>query len=1060
MKPVKLKICAIGPYAGEVPEILFDQFEERGLFLISGDTGAGKTTIFDSICYALYGETSGSYRDSKNLRSEYAEPDTESYVDFFFTHQGKEYHVRRTPEYERKKSRGEGTTLQKATAVFYEEGKTPVEGLKPVDSAVKDLLHIDRDQFKQIAMIAQGEFREMLNARTDKRTEILRTIFMTGSYKDMEFRLKSRLDGAVGDRLRTENSIVQHFGDVSAQPGSELEAELKDMQYKAETSKSAWNLQDFLAVIDSIIEADSAEQAAIKARLKEQETALDEIKAKLATAEINNGLIYKVNKLKEEKDQLAEERAEIDELRTILTRQKSAAYSVAPIYNNWVAKGNEKQQAQDKISTSEKQLGTLTDEAMAAERALQSAEDRRQEAESLKRAAEKIEEDRDSYIKRDGLRSELADLGDEKERLEAEKKSIGENEADLRSRIEGYKGSIEELASRPDDLAAASALEKELDALKSALDKILGIRAGGWIKLRSDLEEKQGLYEAARTEFDAAQDRYNSAERRYEASRAGLLAGKLVEGEKCPVCGSTHHPEPAKLSDDSIDEDELNALKTEMETRRSLKETCFVNVETARTEKDEAEKVIIEEVKASFSNPLIGAVVTTDDVNDIIRETEVRAKEIEDKLISVREERRELKKDCETLSETRDLLDKAQGEESQTLSRNKSENAEALQNAVVSIARAQASLEEISDLGYEDWESAEAGMKDAAARSEQLLGAIRTAEEKKKAADTRVAEKKAEINTLNDGLARTSGEEKELGRQLQKLLEEYRFAGTEDLRTFIVSEEEISSNEKRVNDYDNSVALNISQLKQAEKDAAGLEFADIEGIETEAGQKQEEVNATREESNTIGSRIRINADKRSTIEELAPKLESARRSSTTLKNLYDLVRGQTRNGKITLEQYVQATGFDGIIRAANRRLLPMSDGQFELYRQEDSLGKRSNTFLDLEVLDNYTGHRRPVGNLSGGESFKASLSLALGLSDTVSSNLGGVRMDALFIDEGFGSLDRKSIENAMDILLNLSGSHKLVGIISHREELMESIPQQIIVTKTRDGSTIEVDCGV
>ncbi len=161
-----------------------------------------------------------------------------------------------------------------------------------------------------------------------------------------------------------------------------------------------------------------------------------------------------------------------------------------------------------------------------------------------------------------------------------------------------------------------------------------------------------------------------------------------------------------------------------------------------------------------------------------------------------------------------------------------------------------------------------------------------------------------------------------------------------------------------------------------------------------------------------------------------------------------------------LEQYIQAAGFDGILMAANKRLYPMSDGQYELYRQEDSLGKKSNTFLDLEVLDNYTGHRRPVGNLSGGESFKASLSLALGLSDTVSSNLGGVQMDALFVDEGFGTLDRKSIDNAMDILMNLSSANKLVGIISHREELMENIPQQIKVKKAKDGSHISVETGI
>jgi exonuclease SbcC len=224
-------------------------------------------------------------------------------------------------------------------------------------------------------------------------------------------------------------------------------------------------------------------------------------------------------------------------------------------------------------------------------------------------------------------------------------------------------------------------------------------------------------------------------------------------------------------------------------------------------------------------------------------------------------------------------------------------------------------------------------------------------------------------------------------------------------------------------------------------------------------EQSELVENLRKDAGVIRYRIRTNEEKRDNITGQREKYEEACKKYSIHTRLYSLVRGQTGNGKITLEQYIQAAGFDGIIAAANRRLKPMSDGQYELYRQEDSLGKKSNTFLSLEVLDNYTGHRRPVGNLSGGESFKASLSLALGLSDTVSSNLGGIQMDALFVDEGFGTLDRKSIENAMDILLNLSGANKLVGIISHREELMENIPQQIRVKKTKNGSGIEIDTG-
>ncbi|MCM1500654.1 MAG: SMC family ATPase, partial [Clostridium sp.] len=196
MKPIKLMISAIGPYAGEVPAIEFGPFEEKGLFLISGDTGSGKTTIFDAICFALYGTTSGTYRDTKNLRSEYAADSAPSYVDFYFSHQGRKYHVWRQPSYERQKQRGSGVVLEKEKAVLYAEGQTPIEGLTQVNSVVKELLHIDEKQFKQIAMIAQGEFWDLLNAKTDQRTEILRTIFLTGGYKNIEYKLKDRMDAS------------------------------------------------------------------------------------------------------------------------------------------------------------------------------------------------------------------------------------------------------------------------------------------------------------------------------------------------------------------------------------------------------------------------------------------------------------------------------------------------------------------------------------------------------------------------------------------------------------------------------------------------------------------------------------------------------------------------------------------------------------------------------------------------------------------------------------------------------------------------------------------------
>jgi exonuclease SbcC len=273
------------------------------------------------------------------------------------------------------------------------------------------------------------------------------------------------------------------------------------------------------------------------------------------------------------------------------------------------------------------------------------------------------------------------------------------------------------------------------------------------------------------------------------------------------------------------------------------------------------------------------------------------------------------------------------------------------------------------------------------------------------------------------------------------------------------TQEDIAQIQKQVKDYDMAVEANKSLLKEAKKKTVGKKKVDLTDLKEREENLQEKYEIVNKEFNTVDGRIKNNNEAKDKINSKSAEYEAAYKKNQMYMRLYNLISGKVANGsaKITLEQYIQTSGFDGIIAAANKRLVPMSDGQFELYRKQNLESKQSKEILDLEVLDNYTGTRRPVGNISGGESFKASLSLALGLSDTVSQNLGGIQMDALFIDEGFGTLDKKSLDGTLDILMNLSGKGKLVGIISHREELFESIPQQIHVTKTKNGSTFEVE---
>ncbi len=371
-----------------------------------------------------------------------------------------------------------------------------------------------------------------------------------------------------------------------------------------------------------------------------------------------------------------------------------------------------------------------------------------------------------------------------------------------------------------------------------------------------------------------------------------------------------------------------------------------------------------------------------------------------------------------------------------------------------------AALKEYEKLVFPDLKTAREEQERAEEEAGKILRAIEDAQTARQEADTKKAKAESALGVLENTFQSQKEKAEESGKCFKKLLKAEKFVSEESFLDFLTDEETIAENERKINAYKQAVQTNIQQLKQAGEDAKGKTAVDEVKLEEEVKEQNRLVETLREENTQISFRLQRNEEIKKKIEGKRSTLEKFRREHDICTRLYDLVTGNISNkAKITFEQYIQAAGFDHIIAAANRRLLPMSDGQYELFRKDDSDDKKSKTILNLEVQDHFTGHRRPVGNLSGGESFKASLSLALGLSDTVSSNLGGVQMDALFVDEGFGTLDKKSIESAMDILINLSGTNKLVGIISHREELMENIPQQIRIEKTKKGSRIDIDTG-
>ena len=1059
MRPVKLIISAIGPYAETMPEIDFTRFEEKGIFLISGDTGAGKTTIFDAICFALYGKASGSYRDTKNLRSEYAKPETESFVEFHFSHQGRNFSVRRTPAYERQKLRGKGIIRVDEKAVFLEEGKPPVEGLTQVNAAVRDLLHIDDRQFKQIAMIAQGEFRDLLNAKTDKRTEILRTIFMTASYKNIEYKLKDRMDETFRTLMDAGNSVIQYFCDVI--PDGTHDAELAELQGRALRSRSAWNVGEFLDILVRILENDAAVLSKRQADLSREEEKLLQMNRDLALARTGNSFIEKLEMLQAEKKALEEKEPEISETRRLLKKQKDALRAVNPAFLAWDAKKKEHTETKKTRDRKENDLRRAEDAVVAAAKAFGEAEARKEEAEALKSRADRIDHEKERYELRDSASAALVRLEKEQVTLKEEEETVQKESEELQLRTAALKELTAALKRKPEELTAAKARGRQLEALGKTIGTLIGKRKPKCDEKQKELSRLQMKFTEARRQYEAASAERMRNEVILENCRAGLLARGLEEGKECPVCGSVHHPKKASLPEDSVDEAAVRALKEEEDRKSDIKNDLLTRTEACRSACEQMIEQLENDMIRCLQDELIeGCSPEGADLPVLTEMVLAAGKMADERLRENRTLTETLEGECLKLEESETALSRAQGPEAEALSSRLKALAERRRENETGISENRAALAAIGELMFPDWRSARAERDTLRAEAGKITRLIEETRQKKQEAESEAAALKSEVRLLTEDALRQEKEEERLLLELKEKLAGKQFDSAEQMLSFMTSEETIEKTEEEIQAYEKAAETNRVRLAQAASDAEGIKRVNIEELEAMCAGLGTQVETIRKDCTAIAFRIESNRAKRDGIAGQKEKLEKASEENAVCQRLYNLVRGQTGSGKITLEQYIQAAGFDGIIRAANRRLLPMSDGQYELYRQEDSLGKKTNTFLDLEVLDNYTGHRRPVGNLSGGESFKASLSLALGLSDTVSSSLGGIRIDALFVDEGFGTLDRRSLENAMETLVSLSGTNKLVGIISHREELLESIPQQIRITKTRDGSHMEIETGL
>lgn len=1081
MKPTKLVMQAFGAYA-EQTEIDFTQFEEKGLFLICGDTGAGKTTIFDAISYALYGEASGSYRDTKNLKSEYVDKKVESFVDFYFTHQGKDYHVCRKPSFKYTNRNGKPDE-QAEKVIFYQPDGTTLEGAKNIDGtkekpgAIPQLLNMDAGQFMQVAMIAQGEFWKLLNAKTNERTEILRTIFQTDAYKKLELKLKNRMDVSFAARKEKEQSISQSFREVKVEPAEISEGisgiltedlaedseeqprsvvqRICDLQEKLQDSKAVWNIEEMLTLLQAAIGEDTEKAKQKETVLAQAEEELQKLQGTLVSAKDNNAILERYARTKEEREVLESQKGLFEERRIQLDRTKQATYKVKPEYDAWSAKEHEWERTKQLITDGAQTLADCQTRAGMADAKVKETEALRPEAEQCQKIVDKVREEEPRYKEREMLQHELGQIQLQLAAQEQQEEALVTAEQMLQKRIGELQEQQAVWKEEPQQLAQAQAEHDKLLDSQKKTESIAKNLIPAWRRKQQELEEAQREYRENQDAYESAKEAFTHADRLYRANLVGILASDLAEGEPCPVCGATHHEKLATLVEASVTEEQCKELKAVEEKKLDAFNQATASASSLRADVQAKGQQIKEEIRGYMTPEFIGGVEA---LEELIVSFERQREKLVDTVAQSRERLDTLQQNCEKLREVEAMLARAQGTEMARLAEQRKSLVEERQSLIAKQAASQATLAALQTLSYPDWEAAMQAGNHALARVKEIQTALDTAAKEKKSADEAVARVQASIATQKQALEQQKSDAQMLKQRLNEKLTACQFASVEEMQAQVATDAEIHAEEAKLADYDKKVtevAARLSQLEQ-EQDARHRTLVDLEQLQQEHTSKRVQVETLRTALQAITFRIQNNCEKQQNIRAQQVAYEKAKKENDTSYRLYTLVSGQTRNGKITFEQYIQAAGFDSILQAANRHLLPMSDNQFQLYRQTNAVGKQTNTFLDLEVLDISTGKRRPVGNLSGGESFKASLSLALGLSDTIAENRGGIQMDALFVDEGFGTLDSKSLEETKDALLSMSGENKLVGIISHRDELMD-IPQKLRVTKGRGGSRIQME---
>lgn len=1040
MKIKKLIVSAFGPYATE-QELDFEKYlDNQNMFVITGNTGAGKTTIFDAINFVLYGEASGSERDGKSLRSDFADSSTKTEVKLWFSLKNKDYYIKRSPQYFRSKQRGEGLTENKAEAELIYDDKT-ITGTKEVTRQVEEILGITCEQFKQLVMIPQGEFKKLLNSDSDKKEEIFRKIFGTKVFSDIQNNIKTEansLKKSIEEVLRDRENKIKSF-----------QLRKDDDLLNSLILNKDLNIELILEEFVKSIDADKEEDRILKEKEDNIKSKLDNLSKELVLGKEANKKLETLEKYKIDFERLNALKESFKLKEEELRYAKKAVTAL-----NYEEKYIEKKRILDRIrknlSISIENLNKLKIHLEKAEVDFKKEVEKEPIRNELNKRLDEIQglKEKTLVYKENSEKLNLlkASYTKIKERIENIKKEIDEKTKlliEINNEINIIQSLKEEASKLDIESLNYKAKEEKLNTLKLSIDKLIN-ELSKEKKLREDYEVLNNNYINKRKIYEALDESFRN-------NLAGILAKNLEEGKECPVCGSISHPNLAKLEDKDISEDEVKKAKLEEEASRKKMEVSLTNLTKIKAEinslkndninklfKEIFNEELEEDISLSF-NKVYKELIS---VEEILNNITLKKKEV-DKEILKELNLSKKKSEIENLNEA--LRKELEEKNNELLLREgevKTQEAN-LNNIVNDFKGSIKSIEELN-LEEKDISNKLKALKEAYEKSELDLKNIKT-----------------EFDKENGNKDTLEKQEKEADTEYNNCVAEFKdkvlSLGFENYKDYISkrkqeSEIEVLENEIQKYNVDLSNANKLYSLTLEE--CKNIKFVDIKSIEVSI----EEVNKERVYINNLLKEVYLRINQNTKILEdclsFNKKIETQEEKYKTIGRLSKIINGDNPR-KISFERYVLAAYFEDIISAANIRFSKMTNSRFELLRKEDVGDKRKGQGLDLEVYDNYTGKSRDVKTLSGGESFKASLAMALGLSDVVQRYSGGIQLDTIFIDEGFGTLDPESLDIAIETLIDLQDNGRVVGIISHVQELKDRIEVKLEVTSTNQGSKVE-----